>query len=32
MNRIEMKLKAFLFDLNKERLLLEKHKKRKHLD
>lgn len=27
MNRIEMKLKAFLFDLNKERLLLEKHKK-----
>ena len=27
MSRIEMKVKAFLFDLNKERLMLEKHKK-----
>ena len=27
MNRIEMKVKAFLFDLNKERLMLEKLKK-----
>ena len=27
MSRIEMKVKAFLFDLNKERLMLEKLKK-----
>jgi len=27
MSRIEMKVKAFLFDLHKERLMLQKHKK-----